>query len=225
MSIGVRAAALFVLILAASGIVRSQNEQAPIQQKDITYKDWTYKSIRTGENVNLRSYTQGKKLTMVVYFAPWCGNWAYDAPRLQKFYDNYKDKGLGIIAVGLYDPLDSMKANLDRLKITFPAVYESAERNARESSLHFQYRRSTGDLRKWGSPWYVFLLPQMMEKSRDVLTRNTFIVNGEVVETEADAFIRKTLGLAGDTKGSVAAREKIEACEPDALPTFKKPLN
>lgn len=218
-----KTACLIALLLAVVTAANSQNEQAPIQQKDIVYKDWTYKSIRNDESVNLRSYTQGKKLTMVVYFAPWCGNWAYDAPRLQKFYDKYKDHGLGIIAVGLYDPLDSMKANLERLKVTFPAVYESAERNARETSLHFQYRRSTGDLRRWGSPWYIFLMPSTMERSGDVLTKRTSIINGEVIETEGEAFIRKHLGLAADAKAAVAGKGKIEACEPDAVPALKKP--
>ena len=44
-----------------------QNEQSPIVEKEISYKDWTYKNVLTGEDVNLRDFTKGKKLTMVVY--------------------------------------------------------------------------------------------------------------------------------------------------------------
>src|SRR5687767_11843737 len=116
------AAVLF--ILCALSVVFGQNEQAPILEKEIAYKDWTYKTVQTGDPVNLRSFTKGKKLVMVVYFAPWCGNWKHDAPILQKFYDKYKTHGLGIIAVGEYDPVSAMKANLDTLKVTFPVVYE-----------------------------------------------------------------------------------------------------
>jgi len=46
-----------------------------------------------------------------------------------------------------------------------------------------------------------------------------------MIETEGEAFIRKALGLpAGDVKGAVADKGKIEVCEPDGkTPTLKKP--
>lgn len=214
---------LFIM-LAAFSVAFAQNEQAPILEKAIDYRDWTYKSIRTGEDVNLRAYTEGKKLTIVVYFAPWCPNWRYDAPMLRRFYEKYKDSGLGIIAVGLYDPVDSMKASLNELKVPFPAVYESAERGAKQTSLHYKYRRYVGDARNWGSPWYIFLMPSTMEKSGDLLTKKTFIINGEIIEAEGEAFIRKHLGLAAETKGSVAKSDKIEVCDPDTKTIIlKKP--
>jgi thiol-disulfide isomerase/thioredoxin len=217
---------LFATLILFAAFVPSfaQNEQAPMQEKEIAYQNWTYKSIRTGEDINLRELTKGKKLTIVVYYAPWCGNWKHDAPILQRFYDKYNDKGLEIVAVGLYDPLDSMKANLNELKLTFPAVYESAERGAKQTSLHYKYRRSTGDVRNWGSPWYIFLTPAVMEKTGDTLTKKTFIINGEVIETEGEAFIRKQLGLAADTKGAAAKSAKIEVCDPnDSKTSLKKP--
>lgn len=211
------------LLVLMTGLAFGQNEQAPMMEKEIEYKDWSYPSIKNGERVNLRSYTVGKKLTIVVYYAPWCPNWRFDAPRIQNFYDKYKDKGLGIIAVGLYDPLDSMKANLDAVKITFPAVYESADREARLTSLHYKYRTLTGDQRKWASPWYIFLLPSMMEKGGDILTKKTFIINGEIIEAEGEAFIRKQLGLAPDPKAAVAKSDKIEVCDPPEPAKLIKP--
>ena len=66
---------LLVGLTAAFG----QNEQAPIVEKEISYKNWTYKSVLTGEDVNLRDSAAGKKLVIVVYYAPWCGNWRFDA--------------------------------------------------------------------------------------------------------------------------------------------------
>ena len=181
---------MFAVVLATA-----QNEQSPIVEKELNYKDWTYKDVRTGQDVNLRDYTKGKKLTMVVYWAPWCHNWRHDEPMVQRFYDKYKDKGLGVIAVGEYDTLDSMKSFLDQYKITFPAVYESVNRSEREKTLHFGYRRSTGDTRNWGSPYFIFLVPSSMEKKGDVLTKKTFVINGEMIEAEGEAFIRKQLKL------------------------------
>ncbi len=182
-------------LLSSMTLALGQNEQAPLIEKEIGYKDWTYKNIRTGEKLNLRDFTRGKKLVMVVYYAPWCGNWRFDAPILKRFHEKYGPAGLGIIAVGEYDPLPSMKANLDALGIPFPAVFESESRSDREKTLHFQYRRSTGDTRRWGSPWYIFLDPSRMERSGDTLIRKTHIVNGEVIEAEGEQFIRQHLGL------------------------------
>lgn len=214
-----------LIILLAFTFSFAQNEQSPMLEKEITYKDWTYKNPRTGSDINLRALASGKKLTIVVYYAPWCPNWRFDAPMLERFYQKYKDKGLEIVGVAEYDPVDSIKNNLDFLKVTFPTVVESDSRAAKQTSLHYEYRKSTGDTRGWGSPWYIMLTPAVMEKKGDVLTKKTFIVNGELIEKEGDAFIRKSLGLpAEDAKSALAAKDKIEVCEPDTKTAeLKKP--
>ena len=79
---------VFVILLLCLGFAFGQNEQSPIVEKEIKYKDWTYKNVRTGEDVNLRNFTTGKKLVIVVYFAPWCHNWQHDAPMLESFTKN-----------------------------------------------------------------------------------------------------------------------------------------
>ncbi len=194
----------------------AQNEQSPIVEKDITYKNWTLKSIRTGEDVTLRDLTHGKKLVIVVYYAPWCMNWRHDAPFLQRFYDKYKANGLEIVAVGEYDPLSSMKNNLEYLKLTFPAVYESENRTDKQKTQHYEYRRSTGDMRNWGSPWYILLEPAAFEKKGDTLVKRSHVINGEMIETEGEKFIRQRLGLpADDTKADISKSGKIEVCDPD----------
>ena len=217
-------AAFFVSIVCLTAVF-GQNEQAPIIERDIEYKDWTYKSVRGGEEVNLRSFTRGKKLVMVVYFAPWCNNWKHDAPMLQRLYEKYKPAGLDMIAVGEYDPVAAMVSNLDALKITFPAVYESENRSEKQNTPHYSYRKSTGDTRNWGSPWYIFLTPETMEKKGDKLVKKTFVINGEMIEAEGEKFIREKLGLPAEpAKGAIAGKEKIEVCEPDKkIADLKKP--
>ena len=213
------------IVLFAFTFTSAQNEQSPIVEKEINYKNWTYKRVRSGEDTNLRDLTKGKKLVIVVYFAPWCGNWRHDAPFLQKFYDKYKAAGLEIIGVGEYDPVDSMKNNLDFMKITFPVVYESENRTEKQKTHHYDYRRSTGDTRSWGSPWYVLLEPATFEKKGDTLVKKTHVINGEMIEIEGEKFIREKLGLpAVDPKASAAENGKIEVCDPDKKSTeLKKP--
>jgi len=212
------------IILCAVVLAFGQNEQSPIVEKEISYKDWTYKDIRTDKEVNLRDLTKGKRLTMVVYFAPWCHNFQHDAPMLARLYQQYKDKGLNIIGVGEYDPVASIRTTFDNFKLTFPAVYESENRDKRQYTQHFNYRQSTGDTRNWGSPWYIFLTPSVMEKKGDILTKKTFVINGEMIEAEGEAFIRKNLGLpplAPETPvlDTAKSQGKVEACEEDKKPS------
>ena len=200
--------------LVALSSVSAQNEQAPILEKPVSYKNWTYKDVRTGEPRELRQLIKDKKLAIVVYYAPWCGNWRHDAPMLQRLYDKYKDAGLTIIGVAEYDPVASMKNNLEFMKIAFPAVYESEVRSAKMATSHYELRRWTGDTRNWGSPWYIFLDPKKIEKKGDVLTTKTDIINGELRELEGEQYIRRRLGLAPEKFGVTDALRKTTAAAP-----------
>lgn len=205
------------IVLLSFCFAFGQNEQAPIVEKEVNYKNWTYKNIQTGDNLNLREFAKDRKLVIVVYYAPWCPNWKHDAPMLQRFYDKYRGSGLGIVAVGEYDPVTSMKANLDALKVTFPAVYESENRSEKQKTLHYEYRMATGDTRGWGSPWYILIDPAHLEKRGETLTKKASVINGEMIEAEGDRFIRKQLGLPMvETKPAAAATEvgKVEVCDP-----------
>ena len=203
----------------------AQTEQAPILEKEIKYKDWTYKSLRDDKTINLREFAGNKKLVMVVYFAPWCPNWKHEAPFVQKMYEKYKANGFDVIGVGEYDTVEKMKAHLDTFKLTFPTVYESDSTAAKQKTTHYEYRKAVGDTRNWGSPWNIFLEPAVLEKKGDVLLKKAFIVNGELIEPEAEKFIRQKLGLiADDKKAQTAENKPIEVCEPEKkIASLKQP--
>ena len=213
------------IVLFSFALASAQTEQAPLQEKEVKYKDWTYQAVNSDKNINLRDFTNGKKLVLVVYFAPWCPNWKHEAPFAEKLYEKYKNNGLGVIGVGEYDTVAAMKTNLDDKKITFPVVYESESKDAKQKTLHYDYRKTTGDTRSWGSPWNIFLEPANLKKKGDVLTEKTYIVNGELIETEVEKFVREKLGLpAEEMKNNVTASKTVEACESDKkAEVFKKP--
>jgi thiol-disulfide isomerase/thioredoxin len=216
----------FAFLLLSFTFAAAQNhEYAPLVEKEFKYKNWNYKSIRDGKEIDLRDFAKGKKLVMVVYFAPWCPNWKLQAPLTQKLYEKYHASGLEIVAVGEYDPVDKMKTSLDDFKITFPAVYESQLRDDRQKTPHYEYRSATGDTRKWGSPWNLFLVPKELKKKGDVLTEKAFVVNGEFIEAETEAFIREKLGLPKEEKKAELTKEKAstEVCEEDSPTALKKP--
>jgi thiol-disulfide isomerase/thioredoxin len=214
----------FTLLIPLSVI--AQNEQSPIVEKDIKYKNWTFKDPRTDADVNLRDVIKGSKLAIVIYYAPWCHNWQHDAPMVERLYEKYKDAGLQVVGVSEYDLIFNTKQNLDQFKITFPTVYESQSRDDREKTTHHDYRSTTGDERKWGSPYYVFLDPSKIEKKGDTLTKHTFVINGEMIDPDGEKFIRQQLGLPPLASAGVSQKEKdkIDPCDPDkpSVP-LKKP--
>lgn len=213
----------FVILLTSFTFASAQTEQAPIQEKNFKYKDWTYKSISDGKEINLREFAKNKKLVLVVYFAPWCPNWKHEAPFAQKLYEKYKASGFDVIGVGEYDTVAAMKNSIDFFKITFPVVYESEANGARQKTSHYEYRTETGDTRKWGSPWNVFIEPAKLSDEGDTLTKQAFIANGELIEPEAEKFIREKLGLPAEDMKAATSKKSIEVCPEEKTPEFQKP--
>jgi thiol-disulfide isomerase/thioredoxin len=187
---------LATLILAATAICAQGNhEYAPVQEKTVNYKTWTLNDLATNKPVGLRSLMQGKKLVMVLYFAPWCPNWRNEAPVAASLYEKYKAQGCEIIGVSEYGSRDDVKAFFGPTGSPYPVVSESESRDDREKTPHFGYRQLTGDTRKWGSPWNIFLEPAKCSSS-DVLTEKAWIVNGELIEADADKFIHDRLAAS-----------------------------
>src|ERR1044071_5308274 len=94
---------LSMLVLTfATSLAQDGHEYAPIQEKTVNYKNWTLNDLANNKPTTLRSLMQGKKLVMVLYFAPWCPNWRNEAPVAAKLYEKYKSQGFEIVGVGEY---------------------------------------------------------------------------------------------------------------------------
>lgn len=189
---------LFALVFAlAPAIARAQDnhEYEPLEEKTINYKDWTFNSVKDNTPVNLRSFAQGKRLVLVVYFAPWCPNWRNEAPVAARLYEKYKANGLDVIAISEYGPRADALSFFGTAGPPYTVVSESEARADRDKTSHYTYRQASGDLRKWGSPYNIFLEPAKLNKTGDVLTEKAWIVNGELIEADVEKFIRERLGL------------------------------
>ncbi len=74
-------------------------------------KEWTEKSL------------EGKKLTMINFWAPWCGPCVGEMPDLNKLYENYKDDGLlilGIYGVDNSSTDEEVAATIKDTGVTYP---------------------------------------------------------------------------------------------------------
>jgi thiol-disulfide isomerase/thioredoxin len=200
--------ALFLALVFIPVTARAQHEYAPVQDKAVNYKNWTLPGLTDRKLVNLRTWAQDKKLVMVVYFAPWCGNWKFNAPVVAKLYEKYKAQGLGVVAVSEYGSLEETRNFFGPNGPPYPVVTESETRDDRKMTAHFGYRQLTGDGRNWGSPWHIFLEPAKFPASGDVLAANAMIVNGELIEDEADKFIAGKLAQATPAMPSMPAGQK-----------------
>ena len=184
--------ALIVFALAISSAValaQGNHEYSPLVEKTVNYKNWTLNDLKDNKPVDLRSLLAGKKLVMIVYFAPWCPNWRNEAPLAASLYEKYKDQGFGVIGVSEYGMRDTVATFFGAAGPPYPVVSESELREDRTKTPHYAYRQLTGDTRNWGSPWNIFLEPATVAKTGDVLTEKAWVVNGELIEADVDKFI------------------------------------
>jgi thiol-disulfide isomerase/thioredoxin len=194
--------------LSTPALAQGGHEYAPLEEKIVNYKNWSLKSLKDDQPVDLRSLMEGKKLVLVVYFASWCPNWRYEAPIAAALYQKYKERGFQVIGVGEYASRDDVRAYFGPSGPLYPVVTESETRDDRDKTSHFGYRQSTGDTRKWGSPWNIFLEPAMVTKTGDVLTEKAWVVNGELIEADVDKFINERLSGTSAIKSAA-----IEPCK------------
>src|SRR5881409_1780030 len=129
---------LFALIVFALAIgpaavwAQGNHEYSPLVEKTVNYKNWTLNDLKDNKPVDLRSLMQGKKLVMVVYFAPWCPNWRNEAPVAARLYEKYKSQGFQVIGVSEYGLRDDVKSFFLPMGPPYPIVSESEARDARD---------------------------------------------------------------------------------------------
>jgi thiol-disulfide isomerase/thioredoxin len=199
-------AVLTLLTFGSMGaLAQGGHEYSPLLEKTLTYKNWTLRDLKDDKPVDLRSVVQGKKLVMVVYFAPWCGNWRHEAPVAARLYEKYKTQGFEVIGVGEYGSRDEVRNFFGPAGPPYTVVMESETRDDREKTPHYAYRQTTGDKRKWGSPWNIFLEPEKLVKEGEVLTEKAWVVNGELIEADVDKWIGERL--------NATTTATIEPCE------------
>lgn len=187
----------FVMLPA---VARAQShEYSPLTEQTVNYKNWTLPNLTSDQQEDLRKLVAGKKLVMLVYFAPWCGNWRNEAPIALKLYEKYKAQGFQVVGISEYATRDDVKNFFGKDGPPYPIVTESESRDDKQKTAHYQYRQLTGDKRNWGSPWNIFLEPAKLAANGDVVTEKAWVVNGELIEDEVDKFIASKVGATTAT--------------------------
>ena len=187
---------LSILALLISPVIAAaqSHEYSPLIEKTVNYENWELPNVVTEKPEDLRKLMAGKKLVMIVYFAPWCGNWKQEAPIAAKLYEKYKAQGFQVIGVSEYASRADVRSYFGEAGPPYPVVVESESRADKVNTPHYKYRQLTGDVRSWGSPWNIFLEPDKVKATGNVLAEKAWVVNGELIEEEVDKFIASKVG-------------------------------
>jgi len=183
-----------LLISPAIAAAQASHEYSPLVEKTVNYESWELPNVVTEKPEDLRKLMAGKKLVMIVYFAPWCGNWKQEAPIAAKLYEKYKGQGFQVIGVSEYASRADVRSYFGEAGPPYPVVVESESRQDKQGTLHYKYRQLTGDTRNWGSPWNIFIEPDKVNATGNVLAEKAWVVNGELIEEEVDKFIASKVG-------------------------------
>lgn len=78
-----------------------------------------------GRPVSLQHVIQNNKLTWVNFWATWCGPCRREMPMMSELYNEYKDKGLGVVAVNLGEKPVTVQNYLNENPVPFPVLIDS----------------------------------------------------------------------------------------------------
>jgi len=187
---------LCLLAFSASGAVHKiEHQYGPLHKAKVEVKDFSFLRLE-GRPLSLREVAQGGRVVLITYFAAWCHNSNYDVETINELYAKYKDQGFAVIGVCEYSDAEELKRFVAEHKPTYPICLEGGHDTPREETSHFKYRRKTGDLRQWGTPFNLLVRAEDIKTKGDTFTKNVHAAAGELIKAEAEEFIRKQLQLA-----------------------------
>lgn len=65
------------------------------------------------------------KPAVVNFFASWCSSCWAEIPHIQGAFQDHKAQGLQVLGIGVLDSEDSLRWMVDKLRITYPTVYDA----------------------------------------------------------------------------------------------------
>lgn len=119
-------AAITLMLIACQS--NSQKPETPVQPSQIqaaeshTYIPDFKMNDTDGNEISALKEAAKHKITVIDFWASWCGPCLREMPTLVSTYDKYKDKGLGIIGVSLDKDATSWKEAVKRLDMKWVQV-------------------------------------------------------------------------------------------------------
>jgi hypothetical protein len=171
-----------------------EHQRAPLREVKLKLKDFSFPTL-DGRTINLRAASQGQRVVLVHYFAAWCHNSNYDVVTINKLYERYKSQGFEVVGVCEYSSAEELRAFVEKHRPAYPVCVEGSDRTGRKDSTHYDYRRKADDRRKFGTPFNVMVRAADIEPHGETLAKRVHAAAGELIEEDAEKFIREQLRL------------------------------
>ncbi len=92
-------------------------------EEGITFSDFSAESPE-GKTINAMSVVSQHKLTIIDFWASWCGPCMQEMPHMVELYKLYKDKGLGILGVSLDTDADAWRDAISKSGASWTHISE-----------------------------------------------------------------------------------------------------
>lgn len=107
--------------------LRSKFENRERTGKGGTYVDFTLPDEKDVETA-LSAYVEAAPLTIVDFWASWCGPCRAEIPNLIDLYNQYRAKGLQVVGIDVWEQTDDAgPAAAKEMKIPYPVLYGGTE--------------------------------------------------------------------------------------------------
>jgi peroxiredoxin len=116
---------LLLLVLSLVVVQVKESNAAPEARPEVGYlaPDFALPNL-DGKTVRL-SDLRGKKGVFINFWATWCPPCRLEMPTMEKVYQDYKSRGLEILAVSIdAGPKSTVKNFMRELKLTFPVLLD-----------------------------------------------------------------------------------------------------
>ena len=101
-----------------------------------TIQDFT-QNAPEGTEISLLAEVKKNKITVIDFWASWCGPCRQEMPFMIQLYDKYQSKGLGILGISLDDDKDAWIKGTETLGFTWPQMSD-LKGWENEIAQHFQ---------------------------------------------------------------------------------------
>ncbi len=101
--------------------MEQQLANASKTEEGAVIEDFTMPSIE-GAPMSVMSEVRKNRITILDFWASWCGPCRQETPLMVEIYKKYKDKGLGFVGISLDEDGDAWKQATDQLGIVWPQM-------------------------------------------------------------------------------------------------------
>lgn len=111
------------------GQSENKTKVAPVQQA--LAPNFTLPDL-SGRQIEFKTVYQRNKLTIVNFWATWCSPCRGEIPEFNRFYQDYKARGLELVAVNLQEEASLVSEFTEEYRMRFPVLLDAQGKVAKE---------------------------------------------------------------------------------------------